>query len=122
MNSVLVTIACEASELSGLRRRLRRWLDEAGVEVATRDAVVLGVHEATANAIEHSGRSETIQVGGSIEARTLTIDVTDMGTWGERTEADDEGGRGLLLIRELARRVEIRAGPGGTTVRMIYEL
>lgn len=122
MNTVLVTIPCEATELSGVRRRLRAWLEESGVGPPLHDFIVLGVHEATANAIEHAGSSDNVQIAASIDGGRLTVDVIDTGSWRDGAQDDDERGRGLLLIDNLAEHVDIRRHSGGTTVRLTFSL
>ena len=122
MNTVLVTIPCEAGELSGVRRWLRAWLDESGVDSTLREDVVLGVHEAAANAIEHAGPAENVQIAASIDDRTLTIDVIDTGNWLEGTRDDDERGRGLLIIEKVAEHVDSRRHSAGTTVRLTFRV
>lgn len=125
LNTFLVTIPSEAGELAGIRRSLREWLEKNGVDEPKQEAVVLTVHEATANAIEHTGLTRDdghVQIGASIDDRLIRIDVTDTGIWNEKSQDDDERGRGLLIIQGLTDHVEIRPSPGGTTVRMTYSV
>ncbi len=118
MNTVLVTIPCEAGELAEVRARLRKWLAASDVPEELQDAIVLATHEAATNAIEHAKPCTSLHVRASIEARVLTVDVTDTGQWTDAAFDDDEGGRGLILIRELINEVQIRPSPSGTTIHL----
>lgn len=72
--------------------------------------------EAAANAIEHAGGTEELEIAAVIADGEVDITVRDRGRWREKTT---EGrGRGLMLIRELMDRVEVTPSDAGTTVRM----
>jgi anti-sigma regulatory factor (Ser/Thr protein kinase) len=119
VHTVLVTIPCEPSQLWNVRHRLRRWLEASDVPVSLQDSIVLGVHEAAANAMEHAIPCESLAIRASIENRVLTVEVTDTGRWTEEDVPDtDEGGRGLHLMRALIEHVAIHPGPAGTTVHL----
>lgn len=95
------------------------WLEASDVFAPLQDDIVLSVNEAVTNAIQHAEDCDSIAIRASIESGLLTIDVTDTGGWKEpQAVADDESGRGLILIRALIEHVEIRPSSGGTTVHL----
>jgi anti-sigma regulatory factor (Ser/Thr protein kinase) len=92
---------------------------QAEVPEDVRADVVLAVHEAVVNAIEHARRCTTVSIDAEIENGTVVADVRDDGSWKQPTFGGDERGRGILLIRGLLSHVSIDAGPSGTTARMV---
>ena len=112
------------------RRLAAHRLDAWGIPYDTyaHDALVLIVAELTANAVRHGhvpGRDFHLRLRVSAESGTARIEVTD--TRAERVpprpdalrlpDAEDSGGRGLLLVAGLAARWDwhLRAdGPGKT--------
>jgi anti-sigma regulatory factor (Ser/Thr protein kinase) len=52
----------------------------------------------------------------------VTIEIRDRGRWKTQAHADDERGRGLLLIKQLVTAVEIQTQPAGTTLRLLYRI
>lgn len=106
--------------LQGLRHELGRWLDSIGVPPDHRHAVVLAIHEAAANGIEHAcGR---VTVRGALDEDKLILIVSNTGRWKGQLPADVGRGRGLALMRALVSNLEISRGPEGTTVRMRLNL
>jgi anti-sigma regulatory factor (Ser/Thr protein kinase) len=92
------------------------WLDSVGVPPDRRDAVILAVHEAAANAIEHAtGR---VSVRGARDGDKLLLVVSNSGRWRGPRSVDIARGRGLTIMRGLMTNLEIRTNPEGTTVRM----
>lgn len=107
--------------LRTLRRDLRRWLERIDVDPAQRDAVVLAVHEAAANAIEHAGAKVTVR--GARDEDRLIVVVSNEGRWtGSSPTHDLARGRGLTIMDGLMSRLEISRGAGRTTVRMRLDL
>jgi anti-sigma regulatory factor (Ser/Thr protein kinase) len=107
--------------LRGLRRDLRKWLERVDVDPTQRDAVVLAVHEAAANAIEHAGATVTIR--GARDEDRLIVVVSNEGRWTGSTPTDDLArGRGLTIMDGLMSKLEISRGAGRTTVRMRLDL
>ena len=79
---------------------------------------MLSVNEAAANAVEHAygpGRAE-FAVHATAEAERVVVEVRDRGSW--RPPRGVDGGRGLLLMRELADVVELAHDDGGTRVTL----
>ncbi|MEA2704989.1 MAG: serine/threonine-protein kinase RsbW [Actinomycetota bacterium] len=89
------------------------------------DGVVLAVHEALVNAESHGqGLS---RVAASVDGDELVVDVCDAGAgfvggWPASTPPDPlaERGRGLWLIDQIARRVEVHQGPSGVCLRLRF--
>lgn len=110
---------------SVIRGRLRRWLDTLGWPAPELDDVVLAVHEAVTNSVEHgyggidAGDVEVVGTrvvdGGSQRARIV---VRDDGLW-RPPRAPGYRGRGLTVMRGCMAEVELRPGPAGTEVEML---
>ena len=102
--------------LRGLRHDVAAWLDSIGVPAESRDGVVLAVHEAAANAIEHATGRVTVR--GAHDGEKLLLVVSNTGRWRGSHPVDLARGRGLTIMRALMNNLEIRTDPEGTTVRM----
>ncbi|MFD5557861.1 ATP-binding protein [Streptomyces sp. NPDC127068] len=107
-----------------IRRQSARALDRLGWP-GDRDAALLVVSELTTNAVVHAavpGRLLRLRLAALADGRLL-VDVSDpvarMPDHGEQnTEPDEEGGRGLLLVRCFA-RLSWRPDGNGKTVRAL---
>jgi anti-sigma regulatory factor (Ser/Thr protein kinase) len=108
--------------LAPLRRSLRDWLEEAGIEDPTRAEVVLAIHEATANAIEHSDSNAPIDVRARVSVASVAIEVRDHGRWRESDDDDEGRGRGLKLIENLVSALKIETSESGTTLRLLQQI
>jgi anti-sigma regulatory factor (Ser/Thr protein kinase) len=113
-----LTLPAEPESLSGLRRRLGRFLHAAGASDAEQYEVTLAVCEAAGNAIEHAyGPADAeFSLDVRVQGQDLTADVRDEGSW--REPRGEERGRGLRIIEGLMEGVEVIAEQGGTVVRM----
>ncbi len=118
----MATLPCEPTRLGGLRHDLAEWLDQIELVDKLRSAVILAAHEAAANAIEHAEPCESVEVRAAIDKDTITVAVTDTGTWKHASFDNDERGRGLMMISVLMPHVEITSEPHGTTIRMSARL
>jgi serine/threonine-protein kinase RsbW len=112
-------------DLQPLRRLLADWARRAGVDDATIDEIVPSTYEALANSVEHAYRGQDggmVELDASREGQTVTVTVTDHGSW--RPPPADPGfrGRGLLLINKLGAVVDIARSARGTTVTMRWLL
>ncbi len=76
------------------------------------------MHEAAANAIEHSGSSTDVLVRARLAENEVAIEVTNAGGWKEPDDENDERGRGLRIIRGLVDRVFVTADNQTTMVRL----
>ncbi|HTI32655.1 MAG TPA: ATP-binding protein [Miltoncostaea sp.] len=91
--------------------------------------VVLAVGEAVANAIEHGSMpGAAVEVAVTVRPHWATVRVADEGRLGAaiplvapaRPPATRIRGRGLLLMLDLAERVEVDAGGAGTSVLLRF--
>ena len=110
----------DLARLRRLRHELAAWLGALDLSADRRDAVVLAVHEAAANAIEHANGRVTVR--GACDGDKLLLVVTNSGRWRGPRPSDSERGRGLTVMRSLMSQLEIRIDPEGTTVRMRMDL
>ena len=115
-----VSLPPDLSRLQGLRHDLDAWLGKVEVEGDQRDAAVLAVHEAAANAIEHAGGRVTVR-GARDEDKVLLV-VSNTGRWKEPRSSESSRGRGLTLMRALMSKLEVHVDPEATTVRMRIDL
>jgi anti-sigma regulatory factor (Ser/Thr protein kinase) len=108
-----------------VRERLRAWLLGLGWPDAELDDVVLAVHEAVTNSVEHgyAGRdagevdvSGARTVGG--DGQRVRVVVRDEGRW---RPPGDPGyrGRGITVMRGCMAEVDLDPGPDGTAVTML---
>ena len=116
-----LNVLADVRSLPTLRRSIRSWLSGVGAEDA--EDVVLAVHEAVANAMEHAGLRPdgVITVGADVVAGVLHVSVRDDGAWRERT-ADDTRGRGLDIMRAMMDHVELDIEQGSTSIVMTRDL
>jgi anti-sigma regulatory factor (Ser/Thr protein kinase) len=108
-----------------VRERLRGWLGALGWAEADLDDVVLAVHEAVTNSIEHSYAGtepgEVEILGARLvegDAQRARFTVRDDGHW---LPPRDPGyrGRGVTVMRGCMDEVQIRPGDEGTEVEML---
>jgi PAS domain S-box-containing protein len=113
-----ILVPADPSNLSSIRARLGRWLDEARVDVDDRTEIVLACSEACANAIEHAyrGRAGDVHVSGTIDGGDVELVVRDHGRW--RSPRRDDRGRGLDVMRACMDNLDVEQTDGGTVVRM----
>ena len=92
-----------------------------GVPGPSVDDLTLIVSELATNAVMHA-RCDEITVAVAVDGRDVWVAVVDQGPRTRRgaalrhPDADDENGRGLLLVAALAERYVIRDTEPGTTV------
>jgi PAS domain S-box-containing protein len=111
-----LSLPAEPDALSGLRRRLQRFLHAAGASDEEAYEITLTVSEAAGNAIEHAygPGDEVFEVEAQLEDGEVVACVRDTGSWRERR--GDNRGRGLHIIEGLMDDVEVSTAPGGGTV------
>ncbi|MFI5954727.1 SpoIIE family protein phosphatase [Cryptosporangium sp. NPDC051539] len=88
-----------------------------------RDDIVLAVSELVANALLYGGAAEQLRLRRS--ANRIVVEVFDREPAMPRpriADADAESGRGLFLVRRVARRWGARAVPGGKAVWCEFDL
>ena len=118
-------VPADPEQLVGLRRALTQWVDTLGIAPEQQDDVILASYEAMANAAEHGYRDSA---GGPVEVRavhrdhSVTVTVTDFGTWKQPDPDDTYRGRGLPLIETLSDTSATAHRADGTTVTMSWNL
>jgi serine/threonine-protein kinase RsbW len=122
MGPFLQVVSPDIARLASLRRALTDWLERSGVADPPRADLVLATHEAAANAIEHGNPEQPFEVRGEINDRVLTLEISDTGQWEGSRRSNDERGRGLVLIKALVSKLEIRTSRYGTTLRLLQQL
>ncbi|MGY1802665.1 ATP-binding protein [Blastococcus sp. SYSU D00922] len=105
-----------ASSIPVLRRRLRGWLESAGVEEDQAYDLLLAACEAATNAIEHAQdpTEPFVDVSAAIGDGYVRIAVRDYGQWRERVPSMDRG-RGSTLMSAFG-EITATPSPEGTTV------
>ena len=94
---------------------------EAGLADGRAADLVLAASEVAANTLAHAGGTGTIWIWAT--AQEVICQITDPGRIddplaGRRRPASEGNGQGLFVVNQLCDLVELRSGPGGTTVRM----
>jgi PAS domain S-box-containing protein len=115
---ISLTLPAEPASLTGLRRRLARFLHATGASEGEQYEVMLTICEAAGNAIEHAyGPGDaTYEVEVTFASGELVATVRDTGSWRERR--DEHRGRGLNIIEKLMDDVNVTAEAKGTVVTM----
>ena len=83
--------------------------------------VLLATHEAAANAIEHAASFTPIEIRARIAAATVAVEIRDYGRWKDAECGNEERGRGLKLIDNLA-AVKLETDEDGTTLRLLRRI
>lgn len=110
------------TDLSQVRALVLRHALAAGLARARADDLVLAVSEVAANTLRHTQSAGTVSIWH--DETEVVCEVHDEGVItdplaGRRRPAPDAtGGHGLWLVHQVCDLVELRSGPGGTTVRM----
>ncbi|WP_256991150.1 ATP-binding protein [Rhodococcus sp. 06-235-1A] len=118
------TAQAESTVASTIRRRLHRWVLELGVNSALVDDIVLGVYEALANVVEHAYHSApetgTMTITAAYEHETLTVTISDTGTWRPPTPTTNRS-HGLQLAAAVSDDLSVDHRPGlGTVVTAVW--
>jgi FixJ family two-component response regulator/anti-sigma regulatory factor (Ser/Thr protein kinase) len=106
------------SSLTQLRQTLRRWLAPAGLTPEEVYEITTACNEACANAIEHAyGPGDaSFSFEADLVDDCVAVTVRDTGGW--RVPYPRHRGLGLTVMRGLMDAVNVKSGPGGTTVQM----
>lgn len=118
-----VNLEFDRAGVSMVRHVVHDSAHEAGLDGERLDDYVLAVHEAVTNAVRYGCAPREIAIWQ--DTGNVRCEVTDSGPGISSDTLEREspvarstiGGRGLWLMRRLA-RTAIRTGPGGTTVRL----
>src|SRR5262249_38755890 len=113
-----IELPSDPSQLIGMRRRLRSWLERRGVDHEVAADVLLAVSEACNNAIEHgyrAGGAGPVRVHMAVDAFGIHATVDDRGTWQDEPSGERRG-RGLGLMKVLMDSVDVQTTSNGTRV------
>ncbi|MGV9363651.1 ATP-binding protein [Amycolatopsis sp. NPDC003731] len=115
------------NEMAGLRRKLIHWLGEFPLDPDSTHDITLAAYEALANVAAHAypDGHGWARLQARREGDAITVTVTDTGCGIPATRPRvaglrTSGGRGLLLIDQVADQSDIDSGEKGTTVRMTW--
>lgn len=111
--------------LPALRRALGEWAERVGMNAEQIEVLALASYEALANAAAHAypDGEGVLEVHATYlpERARAQVTVTDFGSWRpEPAERGELGGRGLMLIRQLAEHADVNTDAAGTAVRMSW--
>src|SRR5215210_1899278 len=115
---LVVRLPAEATSLSPLRDRLRRWLEATGADPRQAADVLLAVGEAASNAIEHALEPDPAAIvvtARGTDGGGPTIEIRDHGRWDDQPSAPHRG-RGMQIMRAIAGDVAVDRSPTGTIV------
>ncbi|HEY2203983.1 MAG TPA: ATP-binding protein [Pseudonocardia sp.] len=121
-------LTADAGAPAAVRRALSAWLCELECPLEQRDDLVLAVHEAVANVVDHAYRDApapgSVVIGSEFSqdrdgSRWVTVTVTDRGVWRPVPEDNGYRGRGLQMIGALTDWRWIEPGTDGTRVTMV---
>ncbi|RCW43302.1 anti-sigma regulatory factor (Ser/Thr protein kinase) [Halopolyspora algeriensis] len=120
-------VPAEPERLPELRHTLVEWAERTGMAAEQVETLALAAYEALANAAVHAypDGDGVLDVHASHrpDSAQVEVTVTDYGRWRlPPSERGGTGGRGLVLIRNLADHAEVIAETSGTTVRMAWAL
>jgi serine/threonine-protein kinase RsbW len=122
-------MSVDAAHLSRARDQVRVFLGDQGIDEVVAFDVQLCIHEACANAIEHSGSVSDVDVCVLLEGGQISIVVADGGCGlaahrreqQYRPEMFDSNGRGLYVMSRLMDSLDVHID-GGTEIRMVRRL
>jgi anti-sigma regulatory factor (Ser/Thr protein kinase) len=108
-------------DLGAVRRFVREQLT-ARRRTATLPGVTLAVNEIAANSLRHGGGQGTLTMWHDGDSLVCQVDddgvITDPMAGRRNPVHDQEGGRGLWMVNQLCRLVQIRHSGRGTSVRL----
>jgi serine phosphatase RsbU (regulator of sigma subunit)/anti-sigma regulatory factor (Ser/Thr protein kinase) len=109
-------VDARARSLLTIRRAVSRWLEDLEVPDGVAKEIVMGVHEASANVVEHAygPAGGTITITATQEGDLVEVLVRDSGTW--RGSSRGDRGNGLRLMRGLMDDVRVDTSQTGTVV------
>jgi anti-sigma regulatory factor (Ser/Thr protein kinase) len=118
---LVLTFDADPAALRPLRSTLTRWLRVGGVPDGVAEDVVLAVHEAAANAVEHAYSEAPID-GVSVSVMrapdgAIVSEIRDRGHW-RASPSEPTRGRGLPLMSALMDDVAVDHEDDGTRVTM----
>jgi anti-sigma regulatory factor (Ser/Thr protein kinase) len=109
-------VEARARSLMTIRRAVSRWLEDLEVPPLAEREIVMAVHEASANVVEHAygPAGGTITITAKHEGDQVEVLIRDSGTW--RGSSRGDRGNGLRLMRGLMDDVLVDTSATGTVV------
>jgi len=103
-----------------LRKRVRLWLDDAGVAKPEAFEMLLSVNEAFRNAIQHPHEplNDRVDIEAECIDHSFIFSIRDYGTWQGEESGNEDRGMGFRVMEALMDAVLIERSPQGTTVTM----
>ena len=128
-NELCLAVPMNVRSLADLRWRTWAYLAAAGVAAGMLEDVLIALHEAVANAIQHSGASDDIAVRVKATTKSVVVEVADQGCGigpgvsipPKPPSLTAEEGRGLFMIWSLMSSVRF-GHSSGTHLVMVKEL
>ena len=122
--SAALTIPADPGRLRDVRHWLSAWLRGNGFAGRATQDLILAVHEASMNAVEHAYGSDpgTVEIRARRIAGGAEVEIRDRGRWRASRPTPNDRGRGEALMRALAGHVEIERGDDGSRVSLRAEL
>ena len=111
-------VDARARSLMTIRRAVSRWLEDLEVPPPIEREVVMAVHEASANVVEHAygPAGGTITITAKHEGDQVEVLIRDSGTW--RGSSRGDRGNGLRLMRGLMDEVLVDTSAAGTVTML----
>jgi anti-sigma regulatory factor (Ser/Thr protein kinase) len=110
-------------DVPAVRRTVAAWARSCRLPVEQAESLELAASELATNAVVHGGGSGGVALWA--DPATAVLEVTSPGRLAEplsgrlRPPPGHVGGAGLYLVHQLCDLVQVRSGPGGTTVRVL---
>jgi anti-sigma regulatory factor (Ser/Thr protein kinase) len=119
--------AFDPGTLSTLRARVLLQACRAGLSESRAADVVLAVHELAANAVRHGAGAGRLRIWKWTRELCFQVDDGDPPASGTAvgpasSSLPSRPGHGLWVVRQLADRVHVTSGPGGTRVKAVFSL
>jgi serine phosphatase RsbU (regulator of sigma subunit)/anti-sigma regulatory factor (Ser/Thr protein kinase) len=120
-----LSVPAEPGQLARVRAAVDTWGLHIGLGSRDRSALVLGVSEVMANAVEHAYRDTDSAFAHPVEVRAriradaiVEVVVRDHGRWREPDRDPGERGRGFSMMASAGLQVAVETGPDGTVVTL----
>ena len=117
-----LSVPAEPGRLAEVRGEVDAWGRGVGLGTRDRSALVLGVSEVMANAVEHAyrdGDAGSVEVDATIrDDAMIEVVVRDHGRWREPDVDPGERGRGFSMMASAGLQVGVETTAGGTTVTL----
>jgi anti-sigma regulatory factor (Ser/Thr protein kinase) len=122
-----LNLLAQAENCASARLAIKQLSTGLGIDEARSYDIVTAVGEAVGNAVEHayfdSEPGEFLLKAWkrrTIQDEELIIQVVDFGTW--REPRIDDRGRGIMIMRHLAKSMKVENTSKGTKVTMVFSI